>query len=237
MARAVWANESPIGARIKFGEPESDAPWLTVVGVVGTPEDAQNNRTRNFAYVPFAQQPDRQVRLMVRTRDDPLAIVPSIRAEIAALQADLPLQDIRTMETDLARSYWPVRFYATTLSSMAVFAALLGALGVWGIVAYAVTLRTREIGIRVALGATSARVLRMIALEGLWLAGIGLVLGLAGSAVVTRVIGAMLYGTSPVDPLVFSFVSVLFGAIALLASLVPARRATRVDPMIALRSE
>jgi len=238
MATAIWGVDSPIGSRIKLGDPASAAPWLTIIGVARSPEaESESQPRRSYAFVPFAQHPDRQARLIIRTTGDPLALVPRVRAEIAALEADLPLQDIRTMETELSRSYWPVRFYATTLSAMAAFAALLAAIGVWGMVAYAVNLRTREIGIRIALGATAPRVLRTMAAQGITLSAIGLALGLAGSAALTRVIGAMLYGTNPVDPAVFAMVAALFATIALLATLIPARRATRVDPMIALRAE
>ncbi len=237
MAKRIWRGASPIGARIRLDASRRDAPWLTVAGVVSDVEgDTPGRPARSYAYVPFAQSPGRPARLQVRA-SDAMALLPSIRAELASLPTDLPLQDVRTLETDLRRGLWPVRFYAVALSSLAAFAALLAVLGIWGVIAYTVSLRTREIGIRVALGATRMRVLRMVAAEGAWLAGIGLGLGLAGAFALTRVIGVMLYGTSPIDPLVLSLVCLTFATVALIATLVPARRATRVDPMVALRTD
>jgi predicted permease len=239
MAKNIWGGGSPVGARIRLGSAESGAPWRTVVGVVGARDivAAQPGAGQSYAYIPFAQGPGRPAQLVIRAPGDPLALVPAIRAELAGLSVDLPLEDIRTLETDINRRFLHVRIYALALSALGAFAALLAAIGVSGIVAYAVGQRRREIGIRMALGATAARVLGMIASQGLRLALIGLALGLVASAALTRVIGSLLYGTSPLDPLVFVAVSLVFAAIALLASLVPARRAARVDPMIALRAE
>jgi putative ABC transport system permease protein len=236
VARSIWGSESPIGERIRFGAAGSDAPWLAVVGVVAF-QDGDSGPHPPHAWLPWSQQPARPVQLIVRTPGDPFERLPSIRAALAAVNADIPLRDIRTAEADARRGLWPIRFYALTLSGLGAFAALLAAIGVWGIVAYTVNERTHEIGVRIALGATTRRVLRMVTAQVLRLAAAGLVIGLLASAALTRLIGVMLYGTSPLDPWVYSAVTLLFAVVAVLAAVLPARRATRIDPLAALRAE
>jgi predicted permease len=240
LARSLWPGQSPIGRRIKLGEREEPLPWLTIVGVIANTDGVARAGARlaPWVYVPFAQAPGRPAQLIVRgTTADPLALVPTVRAEVAAIDPDLPIDDVRSGRTDLARRFWHIRTLALILGSLAAFAGLLAAIGIYGLVAYSVACRTREIGIRMALGAERADVLRLVGRQGAALAALGLALGLAGSAALTRLLGSLLYGTSPLDPLVLLAVGLVLVAIAFAATIVPARRATRVDPMTALRVE
>jgi predicted permease len=237
MARALWPNESAIGKRIRLG-PADSLPWLTIVGVVG--DSGRGERTTNYAYVPFAQSPGRPTTLHTRiasSASSALEIVPALRGEIRAVDPDLPLVDVKTLEQDHHDSFWPYEMYALFMSAFAALAVLLAAIGLYGLVAFAVAQRTREIGVRVALGAQRVDVLRLVTGQGLRLAMLGVVLGIVGSLGLLRLLKSMLFGASPIVPFVFGTVSLLLGGVALLASYIPARRAAGVDPLVALRSE
>jgi putative ABC transport system permease protein len=173
----------------------------------------------------------------VRTSGDPMAIVAQLRSVIRELDAQATLDDVAAMEHRISSSITSPRFYAVMLGIFAAVAALLAAIGIYGLIAYSVTQRTREIGIRMALGAERGQVLALVLRQGIILAVIGIVLGLAGAAVVTRNLASMLFGLTPLDPITFLAVSFSFAAVAVLASYVPARRATKVDPLVALRYE
>ena len=237
MGRLVWPGESALGKRIKLGGAEQ--PWLTVVGVVANDagEGTADDPPARYAYVPLAQRPDRPIAIMIRTPSEPLAMVPVLRASVSEVDRDLPVENIRTAEAGHAESYWHVRLYAVFFFSFAVFALLLAAIGIYGIVAQTVVQRTHEIGIRVALGAERPRVLLMIVGDGARLAAIGLGVGLLGALTLTRLMKSMLFNASPVELVVLIPASLLLFGVALLASWLPARRALRVDPMLALRSE
>jgi ABC-type antimicrobial peptide transport system permease subunit len=174
---------------------------------------------------------------MMRTPADPLAMVPALRAAVRETDADLPVENVRTAEAGHAERYWHVRLYAVFFFSFAVFALLLAAIGIYGIVAQTVVQRTHEIGIRVALGAERSRVPLLIVGDGARLAAIGLVVGLVGALTLTRLLKSMLFNASPVDLRVLIPVSLMLFGVAMLASWLPARRALRIDPMLALRSE
>ena len=236
MARRLWPGESALNKRVKLG---NDQPWLTVVGVV-TNDDGEGTESQppaRYVYLPLAQRPNRPIALMVRTPADPLALVPALRAAVREVDSDLPVENIRTAEAGHAENFWHVRLYAVFFFSFAVFALLLAAIGIYGIVAQTVVQRTHEIGIRVALGAERSRVLLLIVGDGARLAAAGLVVGLLGALTLTRLMKSMLFNASPVDPLVLIPVSLLLFGVALLASWLPARRALNIDPMLALRSE
>lgn len=238
MARLIWPGESALGKRIRL-DGDGSSPWLTVVGVVVN-EDGEGTAERppaRYAYVPLAQRPDRPIALMIRTQGDPLAMVPALRASVRQVDTDLPIENVRTAEAGHAEQFWHVRLYAVFFFSFAVFALLLAAIGIYGIVAQTVVQRTHEIGIRVALGAERSHVLLMIVRGGGRLAAVGLGIGLLGAVTLTRLMKSMLFNASPVDPVVLIPVSLLLFGIALLASWLPARRALRIDPMLALRSE
>jgi putative ABC transport system permease protein len=195
-------------------------------------------------YVPvhqplFANRPTPPLSLYVavRTSGDPAALAPVVRREVAAVDPEQPLANVRTMEERLAESVAQRRFNMTLLGVFACVALLLAGVGVYGVMAYAVARRTHEIGIRVALGAQRGDVVRLVLRQGMWLALAGVGLGVVGAYAATRLMSGLLYGVSPTDPLTFLGVSALLTAAALLACLLPARRATKVDPMVALRYE
>jgi predicted permease len=238
VARALWPDESALGRRVRLG-PGEMFPWMTVVGVVRDIEEGASPRRRagRFAYVPFAQRPGEPVQLHLRSSAGAAAVTTALRAAAREVDPDLPVEMVRSAEDDLERQYWPVRFFATFLASFAAFAVLLAAIGTYGVLAYLVSQRTREFGVRMAVGAARSDVIGLVVRQGAALGGLGLVLGIGGSALLTPVIRAMLFGTSPLDPTVMLAVAALFGAVMLVASYLPARRAAEVDPMVALRQE
>lgn len=176
------------------------------------------------------------MRIKGTTRDS-MALAPAVRSQILAVDKDQPVFDVQTMDQVIATSVFLNRFSMQLLSLFALIALVLAAIGLFGVMSYAVTQRTGEIGIRMALGAQSTDVLRLIVGHSMTLTLIGIAVGVLGAAALTRVLSGLLYGVSPMDPLVFAGVAILLGAVALLASYLPARRAMKVDPMVALRYE
>ncbi len=238
MSRVLWPGRSPIGQRIKLGTADS-LPWLTVVGVVG--DVTSRDTIAHYAYVPFAQSSDnRRVTLRVRAAGDPLAMIPSVRAAVRGVDADLPVIGLQTVRQERQSTLAPYRLFAITMGTFAVFAVLLAGIGLYGVIAYNAAQRTREIGIRIALGAEQKHVVALIAAQGGRLVAIGIVLGAMGSAVllrVLRVLRAVLFGASPIDLPVYSLVAALLAAIAGAAVWLPARRASHVDPLAAIRAD
>jgi putative ABC transport system permease protein len=237
-ARKYWPGEDPIGKRIKRGRPESKNPWLTIVGIVQSANQVSlREESRPEIYVPYLQNPSRSFTLVARTASDPRNLTGAIREEVWATDKDLPVSSMKLMEDILSDSAAQPRFYMILLSIFAALALILAAVGVYGVMAYAVTLRTRDIGIRIALGARPRDIFKHVLGQALLLALIGLAIGLLLGVASTRVMSSLLYGVSPTDPLTLSATSFLLLAVALLASYIPARRATKVDPMVALRYE
>jgi predicted permease len=234
LAEQLWPRQSPLGRRIKLG-PDS-LPWLTIVGVVGD-RVANQNRVMNYAYVPFDQRPGASADIFIRAKDRPLALTRAIRAEAATVDSDLPLLDLQTVDQARRRNYWAYEMFAIFMAVLAGLAILLAAVGLYGVVAYNAVQRTREIGIRVALGANTADIIRMVTAQGGRLAVLGVVIGAVGAAAVVRVMRSTFIGANPVDPIVLGLVSALLVVVALAASYLPARAASRVDPLHALRSE
>jgi predicted permease len=242
MARRYWGDEDPVGKRFKFGSREAKTPWLTVVGVVGDVRQAGlNSDSLPELYTPFTQEHQRFVRprvLFIRTTgDDPLNLVAAVKSQIWAVDKDQPINDVRTMEEIVARSLAPRRFNLLLLGAFAVLALTLASLGIYGVISYAVSQRTREIGVRLALGAQPRDVLTLVLSRGMRPALIGVAIGLMGALALTRVMESLLFGVSATDPLTFALIALLLTLVALLACYLPARRATKVDPMIALRYE
>ena len=241
-AKKFFSNEDPIGKRVKIGAGEGPARASyknrEIIGIVG------DIRTRNIGkapsaayYVPLPQLMWGPPTLLIRTAGDPNAITGEIRKVLSSMDAEAPLYDIRTMEDYLALDLGRARFQTTLLGLFAGIALLLTAVGLYGVMSYMVVQRTQEIGIRVALGASRADVLRMILTRSFQMTGLGLLLGIAGAAALTRLLSGLLYEVRPLDPATFAVVTGVLAAVSVLASYIPAWRAAKVDPMEALRCE
>ncbi|HYY56574.1 MAG TPA: ABC transporter permease [Pyrinomonadaceae bacterium] len=243
MARTFFPGEDPLGKRIKLASMTSPFPWLAVVGVVGDVKHyGLDEETKPELYVSYLQPllPNFNVSslfLAVRTTAEPAGLAAAVRREVAVLDKDQPVADIKTMEERLSESVAPRRFNMLLLAIFAALALILAAVGIYGVMSYSVTQRTHEIGVRMALGAQGSDVLRLVVGQGMILALAGVALGLLGAFALTRVMKTLLFNVSASDPLTFAGVAFVLSAVALLACLIPARRATRVDPMEALRYE
>jgi putative ABC transport system permease protein len=241
-AQRFWPGEDPIGRRVWFGggstfsSPDSSAEIVGVVGDVpyGSIESAEGQAS---FYTPYLQFSYAFRTVMARTQGDPLAVVAGVRAAVNAAEPGQPIFDVRTMEESLASTWARARFNAGLLSAFAILALGLAALGVYGVIAHSVGERSREIGIRIAIGGGPGTIAWMVVREGLAVAGAGLAAGLLGALALNRLLGSMLYGVKPTDPTVYGALVLILGTVALLALIVPARRATRVDPLITLRAE
>jgi predicted permease len=239
MARQFWPGENPIGRRFKNGTFTSTAPWATIIGIVGDMHQmGLDVPARAEKYYPYAQFKFFAPRyLVVKTAADPAEMATAIRQQIWAVDKTQPVADVMSMKAIVDEELSPREMQATLLGSFAAIALILASLGIYAVLSYAVAQRTQEIGVRMALGAQPADVLRMVIGQGLALSFAGIGIGLAGALILTRVLGSLLYGVSATDPITFAGVTVLLTAVAVLACYVPARRAMRVDPMVALRYE
>jgi putative ABC transport system permease protein len=238
-ARLFFPGEDPIGRRIQFGWTRGGTRLAgEIVGIVGDvrQHSLSGDRTAH-AYVAYEQWPLDEVTVVMRSHTDPTAALRTAQGIVTSLDRDLPVYDAFTLESLVSRSLGQPRFYLLLLSVFAALAVVLAAVGIYGVMAYTVQQRTREIGIRIALGASTDRVVAMVVWRGLVLAIVGVVLGTAGAFAVTRVLRSLLFGVSEHDPLTFFGVAVLLGIVALVASWLPARRAARVDPLAAMRAE
>jgi len=238
-ARAIWPGQDPIGKQFKYGDPR-DPAGMTSAEIVGVVRDQKYRSLadgpRNFVFLPIRQQFIPNVALMVRT-GDPSTALPGIRAALRQMNPNLPILNTLSMQEYAALSMFPQRIASWVSGSLGLVGLLLVGLGVYGVTAFSVQQRTREIGVRMALGAQRADVLRMVLGQGLRLAAWGAGLGLMLSAAAGQLLSSLLYGLSPLDPLTFVGVAALVLGVAALATLVPARRATKVDPLVALRYE
>ncbi|MGD8328228.1 MAG: ABC transporter permease, partial [Acidobacteriota bacterium] len=238
-AQRFWPDDSPLGKRVKFGPVnDPDSEFKTVIGVV---DDVMQTGIGDpifpGVYIPVAQSPSAAMTVVVRARGGPSAVVPAIREQVWQIDDALPVFGVSTMRERIARDDWEEKLFTRIFAAFAVIALVLAAVGLYGLVSYSVTQRTREIGVRMALGADRGKVVRMVVRQGLKLTAVGLVLGLLGSWGVTRVIAGLLFGVSPTDPLTFGGIFAVLAAVAVAASYLPARRATRVDPVTALREQ
>jgi len=238
LAREYWPEDDPIGKRIRFGPPEDNEPWHTIVGVVG---DVRHERldasTRKSVYLPFAQMPIGGSGLAIRTAGRPRDLISAVRSQLRDLDPDLPLTQVMPMTEVVARSVWQPRLYTALFGVFAAVALILATIGIYGVMSYAVTQRTREIGLRMALGAQRQDVLKLVVGQGVLLASIGVGIGLVAALALTRLMSSLLFGVTTTDPITFAAVSVLLAGVALGACFVPALRAAKVDPMVALRYE
>ena len=238
LVRQLFANEDPIGQRLKIGWSRPDS----AVEIVGVVADAKyhgfDGDVKAMIYYPEAQEPSQDLNILYRTAGgDPLATVPLVRAALREMDANVPLGDAQTLDDYLARSISNRRYPMFLLALFAGLALVLAAIGIYGVLSYTVSQRTREIGVRMALGATPSGVLAMVLKGGMGLALAGIAIGIAGGAFAARALGKLLYDVPPFDPVTFGLVALLLAAVAAVATLLPARRATRVDPLVALRSE
>ncbi len=242
MARRYWPGQDALGKRFHLGT--LDQPWITIVGIAPVVRhNAVVEEPRAEMYLPHSQfalqagGTPRGMTLVLETAGPPLASIPSLRELVATMDPNLPLSEVRTLEEVTASALAEPRFSTLLLGIFAALALLLAAVGLYGVLAFFVARRTREIGIRMALGADRASVLRFVLTEGLVVAGVGVLVGVAGSLAVTRLLSEQLYGVTPLDPATFTVVPLVLLGVAALASYLPARRAAAVSPLVALREE
>jgi putative ABC transport system permease protein len=239
MANQLWPDQDPLGKRIKFpGSERNPQPWRTVVGVVGDVKQYGLDKDEPMQiYLPQAQYPASWLSLVARTTAEPSSLAGVVRTEIRKLDQDLALYNVATMEELLSDSIALRRFSMLLLAIFAAVAMTLAAVGIYGVISYTVTQRTHEIGIRMALGASRRAIFEMVVGRGMALAIAGVVVGLVAAWAVTGVLVSLLYGVSATDTTTFIVIPLALVGVALAACAIPARRATRVDPMDALRYE
>jgi predicted permease len=238
LARHYWPSESPLGKRVRFGPPEDNEPWHTVIGVVNAVRHQRiQEETRKSVYLPHLQIPVNGLSLVAKASSNPRNLIGAVRREVAQLDSDLPVSDVATMEEVMAESIWQPRLYAMLFAVFAGGALILAVIGIYGVMAYLVITRTHEIGVRMALGATARDVFKLIVGRGMSLTTIGVLLGVIGAFALTRLMRGLLFNISATDPATFILISLLLALAAFLACYIPARRATKVDPLVALRYE
>jgi predicted permease len=246
MARRFWTGENPVGRRIQPAFPQTKTPWrpassntwLTVVGVVGDIRESNlaDEPAPEF-YLPYLQNPSALMRLVVRGSAEPGSLIAAVRHEVSAVDRAQPLTEIKTLTQLISETMLRRRFNTALLAIFAAMALILASVGIYGVLSYSVTERTREIGIRMALGGQLTDVRKLVVGSGMMLALAGVGIGLAGAFAVTRLMTTLLYGVSPTDPFTFLVVSLILLGVAFLACYIPARRATKIDPLVALRHE
>jgi putative ABC transport system permease protein len=239
LAARYFPNQNPIGKHIRPGISVDGAPpWREVVGVVGAVRHGgPGKEPRPEFFLPHTQMPFITLTTVVRVAGDPLAIVGAVRNEVRAMDKELPIDSVKTLDQYLTESFAQPRFNTLLLALFAGVAMTLTAVGLYGVMAFSVTARTREIGVRVALGARGSDVLRLVVSQGMKLTLIGVAIGMVAALALTRLMAGLLYGVTPTDPATFALIALLLVGVAMLACYIPARRATKVDPMIALRCE
>jgi predicted permease len=238
MARDLWPNEDPIGKRVRTGALSSTAPWITVIGVVGSVKQyTLESESRMAMYLADTQYPRRAMNLVFRSGIQPGVLTVSVRDVLRQFDPDLPMYNVRTMDDRVAQSLARRRFAMQLLTLFAVVALGLASIGIYGVMAYLVSQGTRELGIRLALGATPRKIVWLIGRQTTSIAVLGVGIGLFAAFGLTRFLQSLLFEIDPADPITFSTIGIFLALVALLAGYVPARRAARIDPVISLRSE
>jgi putative ABC transport system permease protein len=240
MAKKFWPGGDAIGHRFRLVETEPEE-WFTIVGVAPDIQQYEMDNDQPLypvAYVPFPYGPSANTGVVVRTKTgDPAALTSAVRSEIRASDSGIAIFSVRTMEDLRESSFWQYRLFGYMFGTFGAAALFLAGIGVYGVLSFSVSQRTQEMGVRIALGAQRADVLRLVVRQGIMLALIGVLVGVAGAFGVTRVIASLLYNVTPTDPISFIGVALFLTIIAFVASYLPARRATSVDPIVALRNE
>ncbi len=238
LAKNYWPNASAVGKRIRFGPPEDNEPWHIVVGVVAAVKNQQlADSPRWDVYIPYSKNSGAGDGILIRTSGDPTQLISAARERIKAIDPDIALSSVYTMQQILDRTSWRERFFTVLFAVFAALAMLLVAVGLYGVLAYTVSLRTGEIGIRIALGASAARVQIMILKQGLALVVSGLAIGAFAAIALTRLLASELFAVKSTDPFTFTAVAILLSIVALAACWLPARRVMRLDPIVCLRTE
>jgi predicted permease len=239
MARVLWPNEDPIGKRMRRGgmDAAANAPWLTVVGVVGRIKQytLDERDSRIAMYHPHTQNPSRAMNVVMRAETEPAALTSAAAGVIRSLDPDLPIYNVKTMDARVEESLARRRFAMLLLAAFAALALSLASVGIYGVISVLVNQGTREIGIRLALGATPEGILAMVVRHGMTVALVGVGIGLGGAFIVGRAMENLLFGTAPTDAVTFATVCLVLLGVAAIGSYVPARRAARIDPAISLR--
>jgi hypothetical protein len=246
MARRFWPHGDALGKRLRLYY-DKDQRWLTVIGVVGDARYRYEEEAAPQAFLPYLQNPyrslpyakqkDPSVSLVVRTTADPAGMIPAVRASIWEVDKDQPIVSIEPMESILWQSVAEPRVYTLLLGVFAAIALVIASAGIYGVAAYAVVRRTREIGIRLAVGAAPAQILTLVLRQGMLLTLLGVGIGVAGSLVAREVLAGFLFGVTATDAPTFLVVVLLFAAVAFVSTYIPARRAARIDPTLAFRYE
>jgi putative ABC transport system permease protein len=243
VARRYWPDSNPLGkhltllARVYSGESSGASQPLEIVGVV---KDVRNDnlwKPEADIYVPFEQKPASSAFLVVRTAAQPLDVVGAVREAVKSLDKEQPVNRVQTLDDMVAETYGAIRFPMTLLWIFSALALVLSAVGIFGVMSYTVSRRTKELAIRMALGASESEMLGLVLQEAFSITLVGVALGLAGALLLSRVMAGYVYGVTARDPLTFAATAVLLGVVSLLATYLPARRAARVDPTVALRYE
>jgi putative ABC transport system permease protein len=237
-----FEREDPLGHRVRLtasGRENTPSAWLTIVGIVpnirqGNPQAIEADAVM---YQPYRQRPSASMNLMIRAAGDPSALTTSIRQAVQAVDPDQPVFNVRTLDELLAQSRWPYRVFGSMFTIFAIIALVLSAVGIYAVTAYSVTQRTAEIGVRMALGAQPAQLSWLILKQGLWQLGLGLTLGLAAAWPASKALQSLVAQISTTDPVTFSVIAVVLTVVMLIACIIPARRAMRLDPLAALRAE
>jgi putative ABC transport system permease protein len=236
LARQYFRDQDPIGQQIALGLPQKLAtPWMNIVGVVAdVKHEAMEKESYPTIYIPHTWP---SMTLVARSRDNPLSLVSAVRSEVRRLDREPLIYNVRTMDQALGAALEQRRFTMFLLSIFATVALALAMVGLYGVISYAISQRTHEIGVRMALGAQTSDVLRMVVWQGMSLTLIGVALGLVAALAMTRALKNLLFNVSATDPATFALIALLLVGVAFIAIFIPARRATKIDPMIALRCE